>query len=59
MNTHPREFRLPFPDAIEAEQPLLGAILNSNDAYWRVAGFLKPNHFADKPTARFTKLWAR
>ncbi|RWP59073.1 DnaB-like helicase C-terminal domain-containing protein [Mesorhizobium sp.] len=48
MNTHPREFRLPFPDAIEAEQPLLGAILNSNDAYWRVAGFLKPNHFADK-----------
>ncbi|WP_287199932.1 DnaB-like helicase C-terminal domain-containing protein, partial [Mesorhizobium sp.] len=25
-----------------------GAILLSNDAYWRVAGFLKPQHFAEK-----------
>lgn len=48
MNAHHREFKAPLPDAIEAEQALLGAILNSNDAYWRVAGFLKPNHFADK-----------
>ncbi|MGX9120308.1 DnaB-like helicase C-terminal domain-containing protein [Mesorhizobium sp. BHbsci] len=48
MNALPREFKQPLPDAIEAEQALLGAILLSNDAYWRVAGFLKPQHFAEK-----------
>ncbi|UPT53379.1 hypothetical protein [Synechococcus phage Ssp-JY39] len=36
-----------LPDAIEAEQALLGAILINNDAYWRVAGFLKPLHFSE------------
>jgi replicative DNA helicase len=48
MNAHPREYKQPLPDAIEAEQALLGAILRSNETYWRVAGFLKPNHFAEK-----------
>lgn len=48
MNAYQREFKPALPDAIEAEQALLGAILNSNDAYWRVAGFLKPQHFSDK-----------
>lgn len=45
MNAHSRDFRPALPDAIEAEQALLGAILHSADAYWRVAGFLKPAHF--------------
>lgn len=48
MNAHQREFKAPLPDAVEAEQALLGAILQSNDSYWRVAGFLKPWHFADR-----------
>src|SRR5688572_22984966 len=48
MNAHQREFKSPLPDAVEAEQALLGAILHSNEAYWRVAGFLKPNHFSEK-----------
>lgn len=47
MNAHPGSFREALPDALEAEQALLGAILTSNDAYWRVAGFLKPQHFAE------------
>src|SRR6478736_6162070 len=32
------------PNNIEAEQALLGAILMNNDAYYRVADFLKPPH---------------
>ncbi|TPJ70477.1 MULTISPECIES: DnaB-like helicase C-terminal domain-containing protein [unclassified Mesorhizobium] len=48
MNAHPRDFKAPLPDAIEAEAALLGAILHTNDAYWRVAGFLKPQHFHEK-----------
>lgn len=47
MNAHPGSFREALPDALEAEQALLGAILTLNDAYWRVAGFLKPQHFAE------------
>ncbi len=43
MNAHPRQFTL--PDAIEAEQALLGAIMQKNDSYWLVAGFLQPQHF--------------
>lgn len=46
MNAHPRQFTL--PDALEAEQALLGALLQQNEAYWRVAGFLQPHHF-DEP----------
>jgi replicative DNA helicase len=48
MNAHTRDFRPSLPDAIEAEQALLGAVMVNNDAYWRVAGFLKPQHFTDK-----------
>jgi replicative DNA helicase len=35
------------PHNFEAEQALLGAILVNNNAYQRVAEFLKPEHFAD------------
>lgn len=35
------------PVNLEAEQALLGAMLANNRAYDRVAGFLKPDHFAD------------
>lgn len=47
MNAHHPDLHNSIPDAIEAEQALLGAILISNDAYWRVAGFLKPQHFSE------------
>lgn len=47
MNAHQREFKAPLPDTLEAEAALLGAILHTADAYWRVAGFLKPNHFSE------------
>ena len=33
------------PHNIEAEQALLGAMLINNDAFHRVADFLKANHF--------------
>lgn len=36
-----------LPHSYEAEQALLGAILCNNAVYGRVAGFLKPDHFAD------------
>ncbi len=48
MNAHQRDFRAPLPDAIEAEQALLGAIMVNNEAYWTVAGFLKPTHFREQ-----------
>lgn len=59
MNAHPRDFKQPLPDAIEAEAALLGAILNSNECYWRVAGFLKPNISAKSSTATSTRSWER
>lgn len=43
-----RDFRPALPDAIEAEQALLGAIFVNNEAYWRVAGFLQPQHFTER-----------
>ncbi|MDI1262264.1 MAG: DnaB-like helicase C-terminal domain-containing protein [bacterium] len=50
MNAHasPRDYRMPLPDNVQAEQAVLGAIMISNDAYWRVAGFLQPQHFTDQ-----------
>lgn len=48
MNAFSRDIRPALPDAIEAEQALLGSLLVSNDTYWRVAGFLKRQHFAEK-----------
>ena len=47
MNAHSRDIRPALPDAIEAEQALLGALLVNADAYWRVAGFLTAEHFAE------------
>jgi len=35
------------PHSIEAEQALLGAMLINNDAFHRVADFLKTNHFSE------------
>ena len=39
-----KSFRL-APHNVEAEQALLGAILINNDAFYRVADFLMPEHF--------------
>ncbi|HTV69307.1 MAG TPA: DnaB-like helicase C-terminal domain-containing protein [Rhizobiaceae bacterium] len=36
-----------LPDNLEAEAGLLGSILLDNATYWRVAGFLKAEHFQD------------
>lgn len=47
MNAMPGALKAALPDAIEAEQALLGAIFISNDAYWRVAGFLQAQHFKE------------
>jgi replicative DNA helicase len=47
MNAFDRNIRTALPDAIEAEQALLGAIMVNADAYWRVAGFLKAEHFCE------------
>lgn len=51
MNAHSRGYPPALPDAIEAEQALLGAIFLDNSVYWRIAGFLKPEHFAEQPHA--------
>ncbi len=40
------QFRSP-PHNFEAEKALLGAIFANNNAYDRVAGYLRPEHFAD------------
>lgn len=45
--SHPRDFTPALPDALENEQALLGSLLVSNESYWRVAGFLKPEHFTE------------
>jgi len=58
MNAHPQEFRLPLPNAHEAEESLLGAILLDNSVYWRVAGFLKPEHFHGGERGANGKLYA-
>lgn len=47
MNAH-APIHPALPDAIEAEQAMLGAMLVNNDAYWRVAGFLKSMHFSEQ-----------
>jgi replicative DNA helicase len=36
---------LAIPDAVLSQQALLGAIFIDNSVYWRVAGFLKGEHF--------------
>ena len=47
----PGTFRVQ-PHNIEAEQALLGAILVNNDAYHRVAEYLRPEHFFEPVHAR-------
>jgi replicative DNA helicase len=48
LNAFHRDIKPALPDAIESEQALLGAIMLNNDAYWRVAGFLTAQHFAEQ-----------
>lgn len=43
MNAMGRIF--PAPEAIDAERGLLGGLMVNSEAYWRVSGFLKPEHF--------------
>lgn len=50
--------RLP-PSNVPAEQALLGALLANNKAYDRVAGFLKPEHFAEQVNGRIYEAIAR
>jgi replicative DNA helicase len=45
------DYRAP-PVNYEAEQALLGAILENNYAYERIADFLRPEHFADAVHSR-------
>jgi replicative DNA helicase len=44
MTIYPHDL-LAIPDATLAQQALLGAIFIDNSVYWRVAGFLKAEHF--------------
>ncbi|GHC79507.1 DnaB-like helicase C-terminal domain-containing protein [Limoniibacter endophyticus] len=47
MNAYSGNVKPALPDALEAEQALLGALMQNSDAYWRVAAFLKPIHFME------------
>jgi replicative DNA helicase len=47
------------PHNIEAEQALLGAILINNEAYHRVAEFLRPEHFYEPVHARIFEAMVR
>ncbi|MDF1599702.1 DnaB-like helicase C-terminal domain-containing protein [Mesorhizobium sp. YIM 152430] len=47
MNAFARDLKPALPDAVDAECALLGAIMLNADAYWRVAGFLKGQHFKE------------
>ncbi len=46
------------PHNIEAEQALLGAILQNNEAHDRVSGFLEPEHFFEPIHARIYETMA-
>ncbi|PRY95324.1 replicative DNA helicase [Hasllibacter halocynthiae] len=46
------------PHNVEAEQQLLGALLTNNELYDRIAGTVKPEHFADPVHARIFDLIA-
>lgn len=46
MNAMDRNFS-PAPEAIDSERGLLGALMTNSEAYWRVSGFLKPDHFQE------------
>ncbi|MDR9394653.1 MAG: replicative DNA helicase [Roseovarius sp.] len=47
-----------MPHSTEAEQQLLGAILNNNDVYDRVASIIGPQHFYDPVHARIFEVAA-
>lgn len=47
MTMHQQNIVPTLPDAVEHEQYLLGSIFLDNASYWRVASFLKPEHFSD------------
>jgi replicative DNA helicase len=47
-----------LPHNVEAEQQLLGAILNNNDIYDRVAAIIGPEHFHEPTHARIFELAA-
>ncbi|RAI33725.1 DnaB-like helicase C-terminal domain-containing protein [Rhodoplanes serenus] len=44
------------PHSIEAEQALLGAVLMNNEAFWRVAEMLRPEHFFEPIHGRIYEL---
>lgn len=46
MNALDHNFRI-IPEARDCERTLLGTILTKPEAYWRVSGFLKPDHFIE------------
>lgn len=46
------------PHSIEVEQQLLGALLNNNDVYDRVAAIIEPDHFYDPVHRRIYKVMA-
>lgn len=45
-----------LPHSVEAEQQLLGAILNNNDVYDRIASIIGPQHFYDPVHARIYEI---
>jgi replicative DNA helicase len=47
-----------LPSNLEAEQALLGALLDNNDVYDRVAGVVQPEHFFDPVHARIFEVAA-
>jgi len=47
-----------LPHSVEAEQQLLGAILNNNDVYDRIASIIGPQHFYDPVHARIYEIAA-
>jgi replicative DNA helicase len=54
----PGGFRV-LPHSLEAEQALLGAILVNNEAFHRVADYLRPEHFYEPVHARLFDAIAR
>ncbi|MCH8949576.1 MAG: 2-oxo acid dehydrogenase subunit E2, partial [Chloroflexi bacterium] len=54
----PRSFRTP-PHNYEAEKALLGAIFATNNAFDKVADFLRPDHFADPNHGRVVEAAAK
>ncbi|TVQ36764.1 MAG: replicative DNA helicase [Geminicoccaceae bacterium] len=58
LDEAPGGFRT-LPHSIEAEQAILGAILVNNEAYNRVADYLRPEHFYEPVHARLFEAIAK